>query len=91
MPVVLVLVPLVVIIYFTSYYIPRKSLRLASYLSCFKRTLTYIFFILIVTPIALALGMALVAVAIALAIVPLYVISFGFLIRIGIATCKTKL
>ena len=88
LPVLVLVVPLLGIIYYTTIRLPN---RYAFFLTLWKKLLVYIFCTLILTPIAVALGMATVAICYVFAIWPLYYYLIRFFIRLCIAGYRAKL
>jgi hypothetical protein len=88
LPVLAIVVPLLGIIYHTAIRLPYKY---TFFLTFWKKFLVYLFFILILTPIAVVLGMAAVAICYVFAIWPLYYYTIRFFIKLCIAGYRTKL
>ena len=89
LPLVITLGPFFYIIWFCAISLPEAT-DLHGSRNCVENCICYSLSILLVIPIALAVGMPIVAICDVFLIIPLYILSFSFLVRILITMCKAK-
>lgn len=90
LPAVLLIVPLIAILWFTIFVIPKYNSVWYS-TGCCGKVAIRLACILILMPLALVFGMAIAAILAAIAIIPLYLLSISFLVRLIYIGCKTKI
>ena len=91
LPAVLLIVPLIAILWFTIILTPKYVHRVSGGTGCCGKVAIRLACILILMPLALVFGMAIVAILAAIAIIPLYLLSISFLVRLIYIGCKTKI